>query len=238
MAEAKKLHTIISGFQKPSCGSFETYGITDEALLRFCSWMIKDSPWASCFKNRRAKDVMEGHWLLDIDSPANLLASACMATRLPSEYPNSFLVWDRLVSLGLDGAKAYVAAMHLTASGKGVDIYPVSISIKYGHIPFHSCWNKTYYENFLNNNRVNIQGPYREVLNFNNASGIWGKEGGYDGRLDLIQNLKPRVERKPVDSHDIWYNPLKEKNKVDYHFRSDEELLHVWEDIEKIILSR
>lgn len=233
----KTLVAVISGFQEPNYG-FESWGIPEDQQIRFSEWMIKESPWAHCFLNPNGKDVVENNWLLSADTPSNMLASACMGTRLISEFPARFKVWNRLVELGLDGTRAYVASQNSMATGDKKDTFPVQVNVLSGHNPFHGYWYRSYYESFLYGKPQGDQGkPYKECLKYSGTSNLWGGDKGY-GIRDALHGIVPRKERKAEDTKDIWYNPYKMETRKDHKFRNDQELLDMWEDMERIILSR
>ena len=113
----KKLKYVISGFQKPNKGWGE-YGITHEMKLLFVNYMLKESGWKDCFLNPDAEDVIANHWLLNINTPTNLLVNAAFATRLISEFPRKFKVWVELVKAGVDKNEAFFIAHFVQSAPK------------------------------------------------------------------------------------------------------------------------
>ena len=153
----KHVCAIISGFQCPETGEdWDHYGITNDDLLRFASYMLYESPYGSIFFNPSAEDVVHNHWLISGNAPQNLAGAGAMATRLPSEYPTRFVVWRDLVKAGVDANRAFFWVWHLDMQ-EGNGYYWAST---YGHCPHPGDFDKDFMTNFLSSNVVGGGEPF------------------------------------------------------------------------------
>jgi hypothetical protein len=197
----------------------------DKSVLKFFRWLIKQSPWSACFLNPSAEDALEvGSFILDVRQENNYLANAAIGSRLFSEFPKRFAVWDRLTDLGVDGTEAYMYSHFLSKDQSGF-----TLQSGYGHVPFHTEISKEYWKNFLNNTPPNpgVQ-SYNESPTYRGISDVWGRSGNVG--TGSFSRIIPKSLTKGVN-HDIFdYKPA-----AQYVYKTDEDILDLVQNMKLII---
>jgi hypothetical protein len=217
------LLTIISGFQQQNMEAAE------EEQRMFIKYMLEDSPWSKCFLIESVDDVLENHWLLNVNEPANLMSGAAIATRLISEFPQNFRAWVKMVEVGVDPNKAMLFAQLARYSERG-GLY---VSTWPGHTPINGSYTKEYFDNFISKTPKIVMAPYNEVLTYNNISRTWGKEGNVN--YHKFKTIRPR-EKVISQNLNIFFRRFKEMRDRGYHyFKTMEEIRNFAEDAECLI---
>lgn len=197
----------------------------DKSVLKFFHWLIKQSPWSACFLNPSAEDALEvGSFILDVRQKNNYLANAAIGSRLFSEFPKRFAVWDRLTDLGVDGTEAYMYSHFLSKDRSGF-----TLQSGYGHVPFHTAISKEYWKNFLNNTPPNPGSQsYNESPTYGGISDVWGRSGNVG--TGIFSRIIPKSLTKGVN-HDIFdYKPA-----AQYVYKTDEDILDLVQNMKLII---
>jgi hypothetical protein len=197
----------------------------DKSVLKFFHWLIKESPWSACFLNPTAEDALEvGSFILDVRQKNNYLANAAIGSRLFSEFPKRFAVWDKLTDLGVDGTEAYMYSHFLSKDQSGF-----TLQSGWGHVPFHIEISKEYWKNFINNTPPNpgVQ-SYNENPTYSGISNVWGRSGNVGtasfSRI-ILKSLTKGV------NHDIFdYKPT-----GNYVYKTDEDILNLVQNMKLII---
>lgn len=232
--EDRELVAIISSFQDPyNGGTWKSKGITPQMLLDYVEWMLKESPWKTCFLNPSAQDVIDNNWLINVDENYRLVTNACFATRLCSEFPQRFHVWHVMYKNGFSGAESWIAAMMIKSKSK--DTFPVHIVIGSGHLPFGDM-TKTAFLNFTNNTpdfRATDR-SYKEMLTYRDVNAIWHGLKGYDGpHYRAYEKIRPIVAYKQ-ENLDIFYQNKARDGGFEFH--NIEELKSCWDQVKQILL--
>lgn len=90
-------------------------------MERYYDFIFNRSPWADCFVDKDAKQCLEDKSVtLSVEAPANLLQGALMATRHTWEMKDRVILWDKMVSKGVDERLAFIAMNFASVSGDDV----------------------------------------------------------------------------------------------------------------------
>jgi hypothetical protein len=223
----KQISALISGVQ--DVGS--DYIFSDEHKLKFFDYMINRSPYKGCFLNKDAQEVLESFWLLNPESPCNLLTSAAFATRHLTEWPANFNAWLALVDAGVSEDKAFFFSYYLS----GRDTFHVTDRGGW-HQPFHFSRNSEYFSNWVNHTpRKDYVGEsYQKMRRYTNVSNVWGKCERQFVESRVLKAIKP-IEANQIDltKKNIFYKPTLAK-AAQYEFKTRDQLLSFVTQAEKL----
>jgi len=217
--EDVELKIVLSYVQK--------YYAKEEDMILFADWMVNESPWASAFLNPSGKDVMSDRvWVLETKIPGNMMGGACIATRLPSEFPRCFAVWVRLAKLGVNKTLAYLVASQ--TNGNIEHTYPVQFVQPGGHTPIPDYLGRKWAKNFLSQNPVNPTNQYATHCSYGSVDYMWGSDGHeLQGKLATI---KPKSLTVGVN-----HNIFQQNAKGTWKFSNDDDLVDMALTIEKMV---
>jgi hypothetical protein len=206
--------------------------------LMFADYLIKRSPWASCFLNPDAEDVVDSCWVLDPNQPSNYVSGACMATRWLTEWPSRCKAWVAMVQSGVQEDEAFLLSHGMEAHGDWGEWFPIIIDPGSAwHCPLEKDFSKEYFHNFLAHNGRKDE-AYVTRLGYGQVNNTWGKT--YKGlSYNLFLGIKPRGEEKEVKEKinlNIFFKLKPVKNAKSIHkYTSKVQLKNLVEDIKEII---
>ena len=153
-------------------------------LKPFITWMLKESPYSSIFLRKNCRDVYDHGYLIDTKASGDLIASAMMSMRMPTEFPETFRAWEVLVKSGVNKSLAFVIA-HGCTFHESTGLH-LGLLHERGHVPFNlRGMTVPSTRNFVN--KVFRKGiPYRERGRYSNVSGMFK---GQDAQGECLSNL-------------------------------------------------
>ena len=227
--------TAISSFQEPEGirSDYDDYDDDDEEpyegkfkdkdKIKYAKWLIEQSPYRSCFLNTSPEDCLNGY-ILDLSSPNKLIVGACIATRIPSEWPRRFEVWLGMVDQGVDPTEAYVFCMFISSSDKKFYI----TSSYTNHLSLSQRGNKQYYRNFIEGNYEKTE-PWNKVFKYGfDTESIWGNTGG---SIEPLKKIKPPQPTQEKQTNIFYKDPMAEN----YKFTRDQ-LPYLAQEMRKVLL--
>ena len=99
-----------------TCPYIEGWDCSEEQGIDWINWLIKESPWRDAFITK-VFDEQRQLLVMDVTKPSNYVVQACIATRLPREYPQRLKVWHDSVAAGADPDIMAVAMEFLSRKG-------------------------------------------------------------------------------------------------------------------------
>lgn len=207
----------------------------------YFNWLINRSPWASVFIT---KDVDEGirlGWVVDAHQPNQLVISALIASRFPTEsydteVSSRFQVYTELLSLGYNEITSCVFAslFHKTATHRPA-CYPITFTpISSGHSPFSFQGQP---EKHLRN--ILEGSPNLDPLTFSENRGygvditsIWGPRKYHDAFTSFMRQVAPERKEAAVN-YNIFFKQAEVgtliKSKKDFKSVVDQILQRVYQ---------
>ncbi len=167
----------------------------------YYDWLLNHSPFSSVFVTKNVTKALKDKVLvLDVNSDANLLVSACSAVRLPWEYyfadykiPSIARLWYALVTEGVEGNLAMALANNFSGDRYNNYTYRGSTA---GH-QFLSVDSKTTIMNFTRGLHKKTE-PFNEQLGTDDhigLAGLWSKYSDKSARIgDLRDFLTSRID--------------------------------------------
>lgn len=219
-----KYKYILSGLQRNN-----NPDATKEDKLMFADFFINKSPWKKVFVEQTPEDVVNDEmWIIDANNPANLIANACVATRIISEFPAKFKAWRRMVKTGIDETLAFFMCHYVAA--RDDDGEKLIITGDGGHVCFESSFDKHYFNNFLNGNYQNEEPHMSEGIGYRRINNIWGIPLSKLNSYKLSETIRPRDNGKVVNL-DIFYRSA----NGEHAFITDFEVKGLAEDFVKLV---
>lgn len=199
----------------------------------YIHWLVNDSPYKEVFITKDAKDIMENNYVVRVDIPSNMLSSAMIVSRVPTEIyspevSRRLLSWARFVKLGCDPTKAFLYTSMFATEEGGLFYSPISS----GHWAFFPMQNDLkYIKNFLLGRVVAPEGLYCKNRRYENANNIWGGNYGYEEKkqYDCFKKLEPRKKENKVNLN-IFY---KDKFSKIIRFVKDEDVISLIEQLDE-----
>ena len=104
--------------------------VTDEnrdAFKELIHWIMNDSPWLHCIARswdilsatERTDRALDGAVPIDIEAPANEVASSCVAMRVVTEHAWTLNTYKELRSMGINIPLSFLLSGHLIHEGEG-----------------------------------------------------------------------------------------------------------------------
>ena len=106
--------------------------VSKPELLRFMRYLFNDSMYAECFLTKDTARIYEKGYHIRTDKPANLVAGANIASRVPWEWPDVCRSFLMLVDVGVPSNMSFFLAHKYTTKGGGIQ--------RRGQV-FHVCIN-------------------------------------------------------------------------------------------------
>ncbi len=92
-------------------------GSAHDLCVKFYTWLMKDSPYASAFVSKSGEQVLKDKMLVfDCNAPNNIMIGAAIITRQPTEHSYIPLAWYDLTEAGVNPNLAYLLA-HMYSGG-------------------------------------------------------------------------------------------------------------------------
>lgn len=179
----------------------------------YFDWLINRSPWASVFITKDADEGFKLGWVVDAHQPHQLVASALIASRFPTEsynpgVSNRFSVYMELLGLGYDEITSYLfACLFYKTSAYKAGLYPLTyMPLSTGHLPFDlSGQPEAYLRNILKGT------PALEDLTFSANQGygagitnIWGKKKDAGAFANFMRKVAP-AKKEAAYNYNIFY---------------------------------
>lgn len=187
---------------------FRLTGEKKAILSTFVDWIFNFSPWSDAYMDKDVEFAVDkAITFSNPDVAANIVGMSASCTRIFNEHPNIGKTWYELVKAGIHPNVAFVVAHKIYIDDKGT---------VYEHAPSHTgCFNpklssvysynatgkvepsgEKYALNFIQNNRVNLAGAYRN--DYGHATStfrVWGGENKKADGLTIIGKL-PTILRE------------------------------------------
>lgn len=218
-------------FRENKCAFIASYVCTDKELPEcskaFYTWLFNSSVWKDCFFTKSPEEAFETGIILNTNQPNNLIASACMASRHPTEFPSHCRAWYIMVKEGMPEDVAYLISLCIKEYGGSLNYFQL-----YGHVPFPASIRREGVQRFLNKKMFKEEvGPnyydkstYQKVSDlFDNYNDVGTKleskvEGVFNKHLKDMQHSKVNNPfgakaqgLRTVDAHDFIQDILKEE---------------------------
>lgn len=240
----QKYQLINAGVSSPIkyiLSSVQSYHYEDKDVRNYIDWLVNRSPWSSLHVEKNVDNILKLGWVVSTDFPANLVASAMIATRAFTEsytpsICNRFATYLHILGLGFKEEEALLLS-YLFVKGGGSRYSVVFTELVAGHGIFYlSGEAESYYRNFLLSSPKNLQ-----KLSFKAAKGydtdvnaVWKTPGvaSTQAFLEWIKRVRPKdsVGKKNLN--------IFEKLKTDgWEYTTEEGFKNVLEQILERILS-
>lgn len=125
----------------------DNYPVTYEDNQDYYEWLLNDSPWSHIFPKEFNKKINPEYpfVVLATNHPANMVVSACIATRSMWEGMDNIVIWRELVQNNIDPNIAYILCSVLIKRGGEYcyDLMPNE------HWPISSSADLSYALNFV-----------------------------------------------------------------------------------------
>lgn len=165
------LYTITTGLSK-------ILNIPSEIKERYFTWLCSaDSPWADCLNNglnSDAKFVVEyGLLITNLGKLGkNLVMGALSASRACYEHPQHILMWDSLVTDGVDPRWAFFLAGLMTMQD-GKVFYGMRSNTNHWPL-WPTTASEQYIKNYLTQNVTFDNVPFSSAVRGKSVGGVWG----------------------------------------------------------------
>lgn len=221
--------------------SVQDLRVDADGAYDYFNWLVNRSPWASVFIT---KDVCEGlnlGWVVDAHQPHQLVASALIASRFPTEsynpeVSNRFSVYTELLGLGYDEITSYLFAclFYKTASYRE-KLYPLTFTpLSSGHLPFDfTCQPERYLRNILRGTPTLDTTTFAENRGYGSGiTSIWGGKKDGEAFVRFMRNVAP-VKKEAAINYNIFYKEAEVGNLI----KSPEDFKSVVDQIlERVLL--
>lgn len=186
--------------------------ITDEALAEdFYDWLFNRSPWANVFVEKSYQQARLLGVVARVDLPANLIATAMIASRFmtetyASEQRYRRAIYKELRNIGYDEATSFVFAHLFNSVNVSKGLYPVHFSrFSSGHSVFYATGiSEGYFRNFFNNTPPNLS-EVSLLANKGYKTGtlnsLWGNSSDRDAFATWCGTVAPPKKSKGQDHH-------------------------------------
>lgn len=157
----------------------QSHNYEKEQVVPYIDWMANRSPWAALHVEKDPEAILKFGWVISPDFPANLVASACIATRAFTEHytpsvGSRFKTYLHILSLGFKEEEALLMS-YLFVKGNTSRYSVVFAELVAGHGIFAlNGQPECYYRNFLLGTPKNLVG------------GTFASNKGYDGEVCAV----------------------------------------------------
>lgn len=173
--------------------------VEKEKAKDYIKWLVTSSPWHSVFIEKDVIRIIEWGWVLDPSAPANLLGSACIATRWLTETYNPevvkrFPVYTELLQASFSETESFLFANLFAPQTSS--LYPLSVApLTTDHAVF--SWprmTQNDVKRFLEHQPINIQPPFQKTGGVEGQiCALWSynNDSIYSNFVDLVRQIKP-----------------------------------------------
>lgn len=170
-----------------------------EDQVRWLGWLINDSVFKDMYITKDPQEALSRGLCVSGDQPQNLVAAACIATRLCFEKPSLIGVQDKLVAQGVDPDLAFAITGRVGKLEETDHGLSLSFTFQSDHHTFSGYgFSKAALKNLLSKTFGGSVGPiFREQGGYSGVTKIWGKTNS-SGSCALNSLLKKCIEDKNV----------------------------------------
>lgn len=199
----------LTGVDWKALSAVQPLQTSKEGALNFFDYLFNRSPFAEVFITKDPVDAMKNGIVANTDLPENLVLSAFVASRFPTEsyvkdMKERFRVWEEIKAFGFSENFAFIFSQvfKFTNTKKYEVIYMPHTS---GHCTFeYNNASEAYYHNFINNTPVKLSDKtFKENGGYGGRSfsgtGIWQTKGDDGAFSRWMKGLKPITFDKAVN---------------------------------------
>lgn len=190
-----------------------------DVCVKFYTWLMKDSPYASAFVSKCGEQVLADKMLvLDCSAPNNIMIGGAIITRQPTEHSYIPLAWYDLTEAGVSPNLAYLLAHMYSGSDNREGRVNWNNTEAGHHCMRIGSMDKAMWRAFVQGKPVDkyVNKPFKTHNSYDKIEGLWGKPEGGTFCLDITKgfNIKDLLADPSAEAV-VCLNPFKREVAIE-----------------------